>query len=49
MLTGSFYENPDLFQLLNDYYKRAVLYEFDINKRDDSFLERWNKVSVENC
>ena len=32
--------------MLNDYYKRAVFYEFDINQRDDDFLKKWSMVCI---
>ena len=38
------YENASMFRLLQDNYKRALFYEFDVNKRDDAFLQKWNRV-----
>lgn len=32
-------------QNLNEYYHRALLYEFDLNLRDDEFIRRVNEVN----
>ena len=29
---------------LNEYYTRAILYEFDLSKRDESFILKLSKV-----
>ena len=42
----SCYENADIFELLHQYYKRAIYYEFDINRRDNDFIQGWIKVGV---
>lgn len=30
---------------LNEYYTRAILYEFDLSKRDESFILKLSKVN----
>ena len=30
---------------LNEYYTRAILYEFDLNNRDEKFIHKMSKVS----
>jgi hypothetical protein len=32
------------FKTLNEFYKRAVLYEFDLSRRDEKFLFNFETV-----
>lgn len=53
VLTGNIYDGTfhDLItvQNLNEYYHRALLYEFDLNLRDDNFIRRVNEVLKSFC
>lgn len=37
-------EKNSILEDLNEYYTRAILYEFDLNKRDESFIMKLSKV-----
>ncbi len=38
-------EDLSTLHVLNEYYTRAILYEFDLNKRDNSFIIDLSKVA----
>nr|ASL70502.1 nuclear receptor [Brachionus rotundiformis] len=38
------YQDPCTISSLNEYYYRTLLYEFDLNKRDGSFLSKWKAL-----
>lgn len=42
-IEGNF-EDPVIINNLNDYYYRALLYEFDLNHRTPFFITRWKEV-----
>lgn len=45
MLTTTEKEEEDsILKNLNEYYIRAILYEFDLNKRDDAFILKMSKL-----
>ena len=44
-LNDELYSDQPTIRSLNEYYFRALLYEFDLNKRDSKFLVKWNEVS----
>ena len=48
---GGWFENfkelNEILKIMNEFYKRALSYEFDLNNRDSSFLIQFEKV-IEN-
>lgn len=41
------FEDPATIRSLNEYYYRAILYEFDLNRRSNTFLNKWKNVIFE--
>ena len=44
LFADNIYEDTSIFQILQDFYKRALYYEFDVNKRDDAFINKISEV-----
>jgi hypothetical protein len=45
-IQGSESINPKELSELHEYYKRLVLYEFSLNKRDENFIKEANEVFI---
>ncbi len=39
-------EIEEQLNALNEFYKRALLYEFDLNLRDENFMKRFEQVQT---
>ena len=37
-------KNPDVVTSLNEYYSRALMYEFSLNNRDMNYINEVSKV-----
>ena len=37
-------KNPEFVMMLNQYYSRALMYEFSLNNRDAQFIDRISEV-----
>lgn len=40
------YKDPYTIASLNEYYFKALMYEFDLNRRNNYFVNRWKKVKI---
>ena len=40
------FEDAANIKSFNEYYYRAILYEFDLNKRSITFVNQWKKVCL---
>jgi hypothetical protein len=38
------FERPEIISELNEYFQNALLYQFDLNKRDNDFIKKWAQV-----
>jgi hypothetical protein len=38
------FDDQTIIANLHEYYYRAILYEFDLNRRTDVFISKWKKV-----
>lgn len=38
--------SPEFVVLLNQYYSKALMYEFSLNKRDTGFIDKISEVNI---
>jgi hypothetical protein len=45
-MTDAHLTSPEFVMLLNQYYSKALMYEFSLNKRDSGFIDKISEVNI---